>query len=346
MDKTENKIKKDPSLMVFDKKTSFWVLLRYKYLTLYFLKKVLWAIFRFVLLVGISYVIILPYISKISGSFMSREDFVDTTVKLIPKYPTLDTYKAIINDNGYWSAVSNAATLSLLCAFVQMLTCAIVGYGFAKFNFKNKKLLFLCVIFTMVIPHQSIQMSMFMKFRYFDIWGIYGFIAKTFGLSSQATPAISNLLNSYWPLGIMSFCGIAFKNGLYIFIMRQYYKGVPDELEEAAYVDGAGVFKTFVKIIIPMSIPMLVTIFMFAFSWQWTDTFYTNLFFTDTEKINLLPSIVKIPKSLQTEYAAKITYEKAIRNTCGLMILFPLVIVYLFAQRTLIEGVERSGITG
>ena len=130
------------------------------------------------------------------------------------------------------------------------------------------------------------------------------------------------------------------------FVMGQYFKGVPDELEEAAYVDGAGVIKTFIRIILPMSVPMLVTIFMFAFSWQWTDEFYTGLFFTDKTKNWLLPNIVKIPASLDTEYAAQSTYEVAIRNTCGLMILAPLVIIYLFAQRTLIEGVERSGITG
>lgn len=190
MDRTERRIKKDPSLMVFDEKTPFLVLLRYKFLTLYFLKKVLWAVFRLVLLIGISYVIILPYISKISGSFMSRDDFVDVSVNLIPKYPTLDTYKAIINDNGYWTALFHTATLSLLCAVVQMFTCAIVGYGFAKFNFKHKNLIFLAVVFTMVVPHQSIQMSLFMKFRYFDIWGGFGFIAKTFGLSKEATPPL------------------------------------------------------------------------------------------------------------------------------------------------------------
>ncbi len=344
MDKTYSK-KSDPSMLVFDEKTPFWVKMRYKYLTTYFLGKVLWTIFRLVLLIGISYVIIFPYISKISGSFMSRDDFVDVSVHLIPRYPTLDTYKAIINDNHYWQALFNTTTLSVLCGVVQMLIASVVGYGFAKFNFKFKKTIFIFVIITMIIPHQSIQMSLFMKFRYFDIWGIYGGIAKLFG-STEATPAIANLLDTYWPLGILSFCGLAFKNGLFIFIMRQYYKGVPDELEEAAYVDGAGVFKTFVRIIIPMSVPMMVTIFMFAFSWQWTDTFYTSLFFKDTNKIKLLPNIVAIPKSLDTEYAAKTLYETAIRNTCGLLILLPLVIVYLFAQRTLIEGVERSGITG
>ena len=341
-----NKVKSDPRLRKFDEKTTFWELLRYKYLTFYFFKRVCWAVFRLVLLIGISYVVLFPYISKIAGSFMSREDFVDVKVLLIAKYPTLDTYKAIINDNQYFKALFNTTTLSLLCGVVQMITCAVVGYGLSKFKFKGRNILFFAVIFTMIIPHETLQMSLFMKFRYFDIWGIYGFIAKSFGLSTEATPAIGNLLNTYWPLGILSFTGLAFKNGLYIFIMRQYFKGVPDELEEAAYVDGAGVIKTFIRIILPMSVPMLVTIFMFAFSWQWTDEFYTGLFFTDKTKNWLLPNIVKIPTSLDTEYAAKSTYEIAIRNTCGLMILAPLVIIYLFAQRTLIEGVERSGITG
>jgi len=326
-------------------KTSFGMRLRYKYLTPYFAKKLVWIIFRLVLLIGISYVILFPYISKIAGSFMAREDFVDQTVKLIPKYPTLDTYKAIINDNRYFQALFNSTTLSVMAGVCQMLTCAIVGYGFSKFKFRFKGILFVFVILTMIIPHDTLQLSMFMKFRYFDIWGIVGGIKTLFG-STEATPAIGNLLNSYWPLGILSLTGLAFKNGLFIYIMKQYFNGVPDELEEAAYVDGAGIIKTFIRIIIPMSLPMLVTIFMFSFAWQWSDTFYTGLFFTDKTNYLMLPNIVSIPSSLDTQYSAQVTYEAAIRNTCGLMILAPLVIIYLFAQRTLIEGVERSGITG
>lgn len=337
--------KNAPKKINMDEKLTFWELCKYKFFTLYFLKRVVWIIFRLVLLVGISYIVLFPYISKISCSFMSRDDFVDVSVMLISRYPTLDTYKAIINDNKYIEALLNTATLSVLCGVIQMLICAIVGYGFAKFNFKFKNILFLCVIFTMVVPHETIQLSMFMKFRYFDIWGIYGYIAKLLG-SAEATPALGSLLNTNWPMIILSFGAIAFKNGLYIFIMRQYFKGVPDELEEAAYVDGAGVFKTFVQIILPMSVPMLVTIFMFAFSWQWTDLFYTDLFFVNSTQNVLLPDIVTVPKSLDTTFAAQTAYESAIRNTCGLMILMPLVVIYLFAQRSLIEGVERSGITG
>jgi multiple sugar transport system permease protein len=129
--------------------------------------------------------------------------------------------------------------------------------------------------------------------------------------------------------------------------MRQFYQGVPDELEEAAYVDGAGVFKTFVRIILPMSIPMMVTIFMFSFAWQWSDTFYTNTFFPTTDKFVFLSRIVnKIPKSLDTHYAGEVAFTTAINNTCGILILAPLVVFYLFGQKYLVQGIERSGITG
>jgi len=350
-------------------KLPFWTLFRYKYLTTYFAGKLGIAIFRFVLLFGLSFVILYPYLSKIFFSFMGREDFVDVTVILIAKYPTLDTYKAILRDNQYFQALLNSSMLSLLCAVIQTISCTIVGYGFSKFKFRFKKLLFTCVIFMMIVPHDTIQLSLFMKFRYFDIWGlklpadwainniwglgdvfsnIYVFIHNIFTPASKdivSTWEGLNLLNSNWPLTLMSLTCLGFKNGLYIYIMRQYFNGVPDELEEAAYVDGAGVYKTFVKIIIPMSTTMLVTIFMFAFAWQWSDMFYTDLFYTTNTNV-LLPDIVKVPSSLDTDYAAQTAYESAARNTCGLLILAPLVVLYLFAQRTMIEGVERSGITG
>ncbi len=305
-------------------KTPFLMRLRYKYLTLFYCKKLLWAFFRFVLLLGISYVVLQPYISKIASSFMTEDDFTNVKVLLISMNPTLDTYKAIISENSYFEALLNTTLLSVLCGISQTLICTIVGYGFAKFKFKFKKILFVCVIFTMIVPHETLQLSMFMKFK--DFFGI-------------------NMLNSFGPFAVLSLTGLAFKNGLFIYLMRQYFNGVPDELEEAAYVDGAGVIKTFVRIILPMSVTMMVTVFMFSFSWQWSDTFYTNLFYpSSAREFVMLPDIVKIPESLSDTTLS--AFETAIRNTSGLLILLPLVIIYLFAQRTLIEGVERSGITG
>ena len=144
----------------------------------------------------------------------------------------------------------------------------------------------------------------------------------------------------------MSITGLGFKNGLYIFLLRQFFMGVPNELEESAYMDGSGTIKTFIKVIITLSVPMLITVFLFAFSWQWNDDFYTSLFFTN-QKIVLLNKIVANapPKSLVTNYAGQSLYYAAIRNTCGLMIIAPLVIMYVFCQNFLVQGIERSGLT-
>ena len=333
--------------------------LKAKFLNLYFFQKVAWIIFRMVLLVGISYVVLFPFISKIAGSFMSPEDFVDVTVRLIPKNFTLDIYKAVLFELDYWEAFFNTLLISLLCGLLQTFICCLIGYGLAKFRFKGNKLVMLLVILTMIVPHQTLQLSMFMHFRYFDILGILSFLSG--GASIGWMPDSFNellagiqiiklddyalsLTNTYWPLAILSMTGLAFKNGLYIFMLRQFFTGVPDALEESAYIDGSGVFRTFFTIILPLSIPMMVTVFLFSFCWQWMDDFYTEMFFT-TSKISLMPDIVEIPTSLKTDYAGQNMYYAAIRNTCGLCIIMPLVILYSFGQNFLVQGIERSGLT-
>jgi len=320
--------------------------LRGKFMSGAFLGKVLWYVFRLLFLIGVSYVILFPFFAKITSSFMSAEDFVDVTVQLLPKYPTLDTYKAIIVDNNYFGAVFNTLILAGSCAIIQTLICCLIAYGFAKFKFKGNGIMFALVIFTMVVPHATVELSLYLKFRYFDVLGIFNFLGGGLIDSIQVLEdPYLNLLNTYWPLWIMSLTGLAFKNGLYIFMLRQFFKGVPDELEESAYIDGSGVFRTFVQIILPLSGAMMVTVFMFSFSWQWMDNYYTELFFT-SKGPDLMQDVIKIPKSLDTNYAGQALYEPAIRNTAGLMIMIPLIVLYLFGQKYIIQGIERSGITG
>ena len=350
MNKVENKPMKvretKNSIKADFERTPFWERMRAKFINLYTIQKVVWYLFRFLLLLGISYVILFPFYSKVASSFMSTEDFVDVTVRLIPKHPTLETYKAIIVDNKYFEALLNTFILSLVCGLLQTFISCLVGYGFAKFKFKGNNILFLLVIFTMVVPHTTLQLSLFMKFRYFDILGIINFLGGGVTDFVNILDSTSiNFINTNWPLYILSATGLAYKNGLYIFLMRQFFKGIPDELEESAYLDGSGVFRTFFSIIIPLSVTMMITVFMFSFCWQWTDNFYTDLFYTTSGDI-LLPDIVKIPKSLDTNYAGQALYTAAIRNTCGILIIIPLIILYLFGQKYIVQGIERSGITG
>ncbi|MBR2987402.1 MAG: carbohydrate ABC transporter permease [Clostridia bacterium] len=323
-------------------RTDLWERLKIKYLSLKFLGTVVFVIFRIVLLLGISYIILYPFITKIAGSFMSPEDFADVTVKLISRNPTLDTYKAIITENSYFDALFRTAGVSLVAALVQMFSCCIIAYGLAKYKFKGNSVVFFCVIFTMVVPHQILRSVMTMLFKNFDI-GVFNVgIIKLLG----GTPA--NLLNTYWPMVILSMTGLAFKNGLFIFMLRQFFKNIPDELEESAYIDGSGIFRTFFQIILPLSIPMMITVFLFAFSWQWTDNFYVTIFFPTVRDYATFPTIYGIPSIFKsyTEAAGGSLFTSAFKNTVSLMVMAPLIVVYLFCQRYLIQGIERSGITG
>ena len=399
---TKNRIRVD-----FDR-TPLKDRLKARFLSFYFLTKVIYWIFRIVLMVGVSYIVLYPFLTKIAGSVMAPEDFVDVTVRLIPKHFTVDIYRAIASELGYWTAFRNTFILSFSSAVIQTLICALIGYGFAKFKFKGRNIVFALVVLTMIIPHQTLQLSMFMEFRYFDIFGLVrllkgggievfghniknlgavaeqldeagnvivegkqgfmapffeklnvlpdklelfkyyierrGIVAPRYRVTMEITERGINLCNTYVPMILLSLGGLGFKNGLYIFLFRQFFRGIPDELEESAYIDGSGTFRTFVRIILPLSVPMLITVFLFSFCWQWTDDFYTNLFFP-SESTNMLIKLVgQIPPSLKLDYAGQDLYYSAIRNTCGLMIIFPLVIIYAFLQRFLVQGIEQSGL--
>ena len=377
---TKNKIRVE-----FDR-TPLKERLKAKFLSFYFLQRVAIAFFRLVLMVGISYIVIFPFVSKITSSIMAPEDFIDVTVRLIPKHISFDIYGAIVKELSYLEALGNTFILSFSAAVIQMLICSLIGYGFAKFKFRGRNLIFLLVMITMIIPHQTLQHSMYLEFRNFDILGIVRLlkgggiqifdwnikdlgegVAEFFNkldilpkeivigvdeygddIVMQFKQSGVNIAKTYLPLMLLSATGLAFKNGLYIFLLRQFFRGIPDELEESAYMDGCGTFRTFVQIILPLSIPMMVTVFLFAFCWQWTDDFYVGKVIDMTDLTNrqmLVDIVLDVPASLKSAVPeAQKIYNTAVRNTNGLMIIAPLVVLYAFCQNFLVQGIEHSGI--
>ena len=146
-------------------------------------------------------------------------------------------------------------------------------------------------------------------------------------------------------------CGcMGLKNGLYIFMIRQYFLGFPYSLEEAAYVDGCGMLKTFFRIMLPEAKPILTSCFLFAFVWQWTDGFYAKMFLGSTQLVST--SLARIVDSLGAyiqrisgiKTTVSIAYSNCILATGTLMIIMPLIILYLFAQRAFVESISSSGI--
>ncbi len=342
MKETKNRIQVD-----YEGKLSLKERLQYKLKASNTWIRVAINVVRFLLMLGISYVILYPFIARIASSFMTKEDLVDATVALIPKNFTLDIYKYIILENDYLGALFTTTTLSLLCALVQTFIACMIGYGLSKFKFKGNSAVLLAVVVTMIIPPNVLEVAFSLHFQKFDLARLLVLDYK--GIIELIAGKTIKLTDTYWPFLIISLCGLAFKNGLYIYMMRQFFKGVPDELEESAYVDGSGVFRTFFQIILPLSVPMMITIFLFSFSWQWTDRFYVEMFLPDAEEQikTMYEMYVQIPKSLSDpNFPGWLLYKNAIQNTSSLLIILPLVIIYLFCQKYLVQGIERSGLVG
>lgn len=294
-------------------------------------------LFKYILLTGLSFIILYPFIIKCTSMFMSSQDIIDSTVHYIPRNPSLFNLQFVIGKTGYFNALFNTFLLSLVTGLLQTFFCTVIGYGFAKFHFRGNKLFFAFAIFTIIIPPQALSVSYYMEFLNFDIAGLLKLV----------TGSGFRITDTFFPHILLSITGLGLKNGLFIFMMRQYFKGVPNELQEATEVDGAGVFVTFVRIILPLSVPMMTSIFLFSFAWQWTDNYYAPLFFLNTNLLNnVISSAGTLALSDNSAVAAGSKLSGILLNTAAILVITPLLIVYLIAQKRFVQGIESSGIVG
>ena len=310
----------------------------------YLLKKTIYRkIYQFlraILLFGLCFLILQPLINKIALSFMKETDLYDPTIIVLPRNFTTENYKLVSQLIGYWKALANSMGISTLASVIQVVFCTIVGYGFARFKFPLKKFWFACVLLVIIIPPQTIMSSLYLHFRFFDIFGIITLI----------TGSTINLQNSIIPYILLCMTCMGLKSGLYIFLIRQYFRGIPKELEEAAYVDGCGNFKTFLKIMVPDATPILTSCFLFSFVWQWTDSFYSKMF---TGNITMLSNRLTAILSLVSEYLTKINgigsqasiaYGQMMISTGMIMTIIPLLLIYIVAQKGFVESLSQTGL--
>lgn len=302
----------------------------------------LWKVIRAVIVLGICFVIMQPVFLKIAVSFMAEQDLYDSSVKYIPKHFTLDNYELAIMGLDYWNTLLRTGLLAGGVVLLQLMSCLLTAYGFARFRFPGKSILFAGVILMLIVPPQIIMLPLFMKFRYFDV----------FGIAEAITGKTINLIDTYWPFLMQAATCTGFKNGLYIYMLRQYFKGVPKELEEAAFVDGCGRLRTFVQIMLPGAVPMMVTVFLFGFVWQWTDNFYSSLYLVKTKTLST--SLSNLSAAVYSSYEGfggsmnfiSPGFVSMMNNTGTILVILPLIILYVVCQKHFVEGIERSGIVG
>ncbi len=301
-------------------------------------KKVV-SLARALLLFGLCFMIIQPLLTRLSTSLMAEKDLYDSTIVLVPRNLTLDNFRIVFDLTDFPRSMFNTLWTSLLVSVLQVISCTLVGYGFARFDFPLKKLWFACVIAIIIVPPQTIATALYMNFANFDILGIF----------KALTGKSVNLHGSLVPYTLMSLTCMGLKDGLYIFMLRQYFTGIPKSLEEAAYVDGCGTMHTFVKIMLPDAMPTITSCFLFSFVWQWTDLFYTRNFLSSMSIFSTqLSSIVSRMSRYFSNDASKpvvvpVGRQQQLISIGVLICCIPLIILYLFAQRTFVESIVMSG---
>lgn len=291
-----------------------------------------WVIFRACILIGLSFIILYPLIYMISCSFRERSDMNDPTVMWIPRHTTLSVMRETAEAMDFWQTLQNTLLLNIGCSIVQVYSCALTGYGFARFSFKGKKLLFGIVIMMILVPTQIISLPLFFQFRYF-----------------LGSPDI-NLIDTMWTMYLPAMTANGIRSGLMIFIFRQFFKGLPRELEDAAYIDGCGPFMTFLRVMMPNALSAFLTVFLFSVVWYWNDYYISAVFFNNTQTVStalynldsILAQRIFGDATIQLDAREQVVWKQA-----GCLIsIAPLLIMYMFLQKYFTEGIERSGLVG
>ena len=309
------------------------------------------SLFRAVILIGLSFIIIFPIFQQISLAFRHPTDILDKQVIWIPETWSLLNFRIAAEVLEYFKSLFNSLRVSLVVMLGQVTCSVLAGYALSRLKFKGSNIIFLVLLATFIIPPQAVSVSRMLYFSNFDILGIIGLFNGGKGIV---------LSGSRFILYIMAFTGQGINNAIFIFLFRQFFRGIPIELEESAEIDGAGVFRTFWSIMLPNARGVMITVMLFSFVWQWNDVYYTSLLGLSTGDFPLLtmkllntaewlPSqlkLLELDQLVDPEIRGSSLFISLIANTEGFLMMLPLLIGYLFVQKLFVEGIERTGIVG
>ncbi len=282
------------------------------------------------LLLALSFIFLYPFIMMICKSLMTDNDLINITVKWLPSELTWSNYKIAYMKLWFDKFVWNSTTVALVGTLGHICSCSMTGYAFARYSFKGKGLLFGVVILSMIVPVQVIIFPLYMQY---SNWG---------------------WINTYLPLLVPTFFGFGLSGGFFIFLFRQFFVGLPYEMEEAARIDGCGPVRTYLRIMLPMAQSPLLVCGVLSIVWHWNDYFEPGVYITETAIKMLphrLPSLYALLNAenfsmIQVTDIEGLIFNEAMLMAATFLCILPILITYLILQRRFMEGVERSGLTG
>ena len=277
-------------------------------------KRKIWSIIYHIIVCGIGFIMIYPLLWMFISSFKHTNQIFLTADQLIPVEPTLENY---INGWKGFAGISfsvffrNSGFITIIATLGAVLSSAVVAYGFARCRFKTRKILFTCMLLSMMLPFQIIMIPQYIWFKRL------------------------NWIDTYLPLIVPFYFGQAF----FIFMIMQFVQGIPRELDEAAKIDGCSIYGIFIQIIMPLITPALITSMIFSFIWRWDDFLAPLLYLSK-------------PSAYPVSIALKLFSDPSSSSDYGAMFamsslsVLPAILIFIFFQKYMMEGVSHSGLKG
>ncbi len=317
-------------------------------ITQYGLKKSMGSItanlFRYLFFLSFSFVLLYPFIYIIVNSVKSYADTYDPTVTWLPKHFYLGNLRDAFKVFDIGKTMANTLFYEIGASLVQFASCAVAAYGLARYKFKGKSLLIVMMILTILVPSMMTITPSYVNYSHMDFLGIMGFANKLFGVDLRP-----NLVGTPFVFYLPSLFGVGLKGGLFIYIFMQFFKGLPKELEEAAWIDGAGPWKTFLRIVIPSSGSASITVLLFSVVWHWNDYYLAQMYMADNPTFSVALNNYNtntISTALGLDMVTGKMMDVPILLSGCLIFVIPLIVFYVFIQRKFIASIANSGIVG
>ena len=277
---------------------------------------------RLLILTIVGYIVLYPFFYMLVTAIKDIDAMLDVEHIWIPVTYSLKSFKEIFELLNFGTALKQTFLVQILSAAIETFVCAFVAYGFARFKFKGKPICMFFLILSLLVPIQMYSLSMSVNYRNLHLFN---------------TPFV------YW---LPSLLGVGIRSGMMIFIYQQFFVNLPKELEDAAYIDGAGPVRTYFSIALPSSSVVLVTVSVLSFVWHWNEYYLASLtFLSDWAPLAMVLSFLKVYLKQVGIYEGWPEYASLVSAACLMYVIIPL-ILYMIFQRKFVRSIDRVGITG
>ncbi|WP_328502080.1 carbohydrate ABC transporter permease [Streptomyces sp. NBC_00457] len=259
-------------------------------------------------------VMLYPLVWLLATSLKPADEVI-TSLKLLPSHLEWSNYSTAldgVNDVSISRLLFNSLLVAGGAVLGNVISCSLAAYAFARLKFRMRGPLFAFMIATIMLPHHAVLIPQYIVFNQLG------------------------MVNTYWPLILPKFLAT---EAFFVFLIVQFMRGLPRELEEAATIDGCGPFRTFFSVILPLTRPALITTAIFTFIWTWNDFFTQLIYLFSPEKFTLTLALRQfVDASSQSSFGPMFAMS--------VIALLPIVLFFLAFQRFLVEGMASSGVKG